>query len=132
MSAAEPVLSIVIPCYNEEGNLAALMAAIHQAVDPLNVLYEVVITDDCSNDRSWTLLQELAAKNPCLRAQRLNRNSGESAASWWIRSPGRPCTTRMAWRTRCGSRWSGRPSRAARSEATSPSRRVFGRYLYSF
>ncbi|HWV98492.1 MAG TPA: glycosyltransferase family 2 protein [Candidatus Acidoferrum sp.] len=77
-----PVLSLVIPCYNEEGNLRRLVAAIREAVDPLQVAYEVVITDDCSKDRSWAILKEMAAADPRLRVQRFAFNCGESAASW--------------------------------------------------
>lgn len=80
--SALPLVSLVIPCYNEEGNLRALVAAIRQAADPLNINYEVVITDDCSKDGSWPLLKELASTDSRLRVQRLNRNCGESAASW--------------------------------------------------
>ena len=79
---AAPVLSLVIPCYNEEGNLKALVAAIREVLDPLRVSYEVVITDDCSRDNSWAILKELAAADPRVRIQRLASNCGESAASW--------------------------------------------------
>lgn len=75
-------ISLVIPCYNEEGNLRPLVKAIHDAVDPLGVNYEVVITDDCSKDKSWDILQELAATDPVVRVQRFEYNCGESAASW--------------------------------------------------
>jgi glycosyltransferase involved in cell wall biosynthesis len=77
-----PEISFVIPCYNEEGNLRALVKAIHDAVDPLGVSYEVVITDDCSSDKSWEILQELAKTDPVVRTQRFEYNCGESAASW--------------------------------------------------
>src|SRR5579859_5731452 len=77
-----PKLSLVIPCYNEEANLRPLIAAIRNAVEPLNVSYEVVITDDCSKDRSWELLKELAAADTHIRVQRFAFNCGESAASW--------------------------------------------------
>src|SRR5262249_8214370 len=46
------------------------------------VPYEIVITDDASDDSSWAVLRELAAHDPRLRAQRFARNCGESAASW--------------------------------------------------
>jgi glycosyltransferase involved in cell wall biosynthesis len=82
MSATNPEISLVIPCYNEDGNLRALVKAIHDAVDPLGVSYEVVITDDCSSDKSWTILKEIAAADPRVRAQRFKFNCGESAASW--------------------------------------------------
>jgi len=77
-----PTLSLVIPCYNEEGNLRALIGAIREATEPLKVSYEVVITDDCSQDKSWEILKELAASDPRIRVQRFASNCGESAASW--------------------------------------------------
>lgn len=77
-----PELSVVIPCHNEAENLRPLLAAIHAALDPLKLDFEVVITDDCSSDQSWSVLQELSAADPCLRAQRFKFNCGESAASW--------------------------------------------------
>ena len=69
-----PELSVVIPCHNEAENLRPLLAAIHAALDPLGLDFEVVITDDCSTDDSWPVLQELAGTDPCLRAQRFKFN----------------------------------------------------------
>jgi glycosyltransferase involved in cell wall biosynthesis len=77
-----PELSFVIPCYNEEGNLLALITAIREAVEPLRLSYEVVMTDDCSRDRTWELLKHLAAGDPRIRAQRFAFNCGQSAALW--------------------------------------------------
>ena len=77
-----PEISLVIPCYNEEGNLHELVKAIRAAVEPLNISYEIVITDDCSKDRSWEILKELAASDPRTRVQRFAFNCGESAASF--------------------------------------------------
>jgi len=78
----DPDISIILPCYNEEGNLRPLVAAVREALAPLNLPYEIVITDDCSTDQSWSLLKELAAADPHVRAQRFARNSGQSAALW--------------------------------------------------
>ncbi len=82
MSGETPEISLVIPCYNEEGNLRELIAAIRKSVDPLKIPYEVVITDDCSKDNSWSILRELAAVDPRIRVQKFERNCGESAASF--------------------------------------------------
>ena len=82
MNETQPELSLVIPCYNEQDNLRALVTAIRAAVDPLKLPYEVVITDDCSRDKSWEILKELAAADPRIRPQRFAFNCGESAASW--------------------------------------------------
>ena len=80
--ADTPEISLVIPCYNEEGNLRELVKAIRTAVEPLKLPYEVVITDDCSKDQSWGILKELATGDPHIRAQRFAFNCGESAASF--------------------------------------------------
>ncbi len=82
MSGNVPELSLVIPCYNEQDNLRELVKAIRAAVEPLKVTYEIVITDDCSTDRSWEILKELAVNDPRIRVQRLAFNCGESAAIW--------------------------------------------------
>jgi len=77
-----PELSIVVPCHNEEGNLPLLVEAIDSALAPLNVAYEIIITDDRSSDNSWQVLQQLAAIHSQVRGQRMRENRGESAASW--------------------------------------------------
>ena len=82
MNVETPEFSLVIPCYNEEGNLRELVKAIRAATEPLRLTYEVVITDDCSKDKSWEILKELAAEDPRIRVQKLACNCGESAASF--------------------------------------------------
>ena len=82
MNIENPEISLVIPCYNEEGNLRELIKAIRSAVEPLKLPYEVVITDDCSKDNSWSILKELAASDPRIRVQKFAFNCGESAASF--------------------------------------------------
>jgi len=77
-----PKLSVVIPCYNEQGNLIPLVTGIAQALDPLKVEYEIIITDDCSKDDSWAVLKKIAAENPRVLVQKLAKNSGQSAALW--------------------------------------------------
>jgi len=82
MSDEIPTLSLVIPCYNEEGNLPSLIKAIRESLDPIMVTYEVVITDDCSRDGSWVLLKKMAGEDHRIRVQKFAFNCGESAASF--------------------------------------------------
>jgi glycosyltransferase involved in cell wall biosynthesis len=77
-----PLISVVVPCYNEQDNLVPLVTTLADVLAPLNVPYEIVITDDRSKDDSWNILKKLAAENPRVRAQRLEKNSGQSAALW--------------------------------------------------
>ena len=77
-----PELSFVIPCHNEQDNLRPLVQALREVSDRLQRSFEIVITDDCSNDQSWSVLRELAAADPRVRAQRFAFNCGQSAAMW--------------------------------------------------
>ena len=82
MNETSPEISFIIPCHNEEGNLRELIKAIRTAVEPLNLSYEIVITDDFSTDKSWEILKELGAADPRIRALRFAFNCGQSAAQW--------------------------------------------------
>jgi len=75
-----PELSVVIPAYNEEANIATmherLVAALAGMVDGLEILY----VDDGSADATWQRVTELAARDPRVRGLRFARNFGHQAA----------------------------------------------------
>ena len=73
-------LSIVVPVYNEVENVEALCERIHEALQQLKLLYEVVLVDDGSTDGTWEKLVELTRKFPCLHLIRLRANFGQTAA----------------------------------------------------
>jgi glycosyltransferase involved in cell wall biosynthesis len=75
-------LSIVVPCFNEEGNLIPLITAIRETMEPLQLNYEIIIADDCSTDKSWEILHTLGAQDSRIRALRFEKNCGQSAALW--------------------------------------------------
>ena len=77
-----PTLSVVVPCHDEEGNLPKLTAAIRDALEPLRLSYEIIITDDCSRDNSWRVIEQLATADSRIRALRFVRTYGQSAALW--------------------------------------------------
>lgn len=77
-----PEISVVVPCHNEQGNLRPLVEGIVASLQPLGRTFEIVIVDDGSTDASWRVLQELVAGGAPLRALRLARNCGQSAALW--------------------------------------------------
>ena len=82
MTSQTPYLSIVVPCFNEEGNLHPLQQTICDELHKIELSYELIIIDDCSTDGSWAVLRRLAEGDPRIRGLRLERNSGQSAAIW--------------------------------------------------
>ena len=73
-------LSVVVPVYNEAGNLEPLHAEITQALTRLGRSYEVVYVDDGSTDGGFAVLGELQRRDPHVVAVRFPRNYGQTAA----------------------------------------------------
>lgn len=73
-------ISIVSPICNEEGSIEALIAAIHAALEPTGIDYEVICVDDGSQDKSLALLERLAQTDTRLVVGALRRNFGQTAA----------------------------------------------------
>ncbi len=82
MSSLHPVrLSVVIPVFNEEGNLPMLFSRLYPVLDSLGRTYEVVFTNDGSADRSGDLLAEQHAARPDVtRVIEFNANYGQHMA----------------------------------------------------
>ncbi|WP_242102308.1 glycosyltransferase family 2 protein [Lysobacter sp. M15] len=74
-----PELSVVVPVYNEEGNVAPLVAEIVAALRG-RTAFEIVYVDDCSRDATLERLKQLQSHTPELRVVRHLRNSGQSTA----------------------------------------------------
>ena len=75
-----PALSIVVPVYNEEGNVAALHAELTEVARGLGQPYEIVFVNDGSRDTTLDRLSAIAADDPNLRIVDLDGNFGEAAA----------------------------------------------------
>ena len=76
-----PVLSVVIPVFNEEAGLPALFARLYPALDALQRSYECIFVDDGSVDRSVALLREMFQHRPAqTRLVILRGNFGQHAA----------------------------------------------------
>lgn len=73
-------LSIVIPVYNEEGNVAPLVARITEAISGWEGTVEVLFVDDGSSDRTLELLKEAQAKDARIRIAHFRKNMGQTAA----------------------------------------------------
>lgn len=73
-------LSIVIPIYNEEGNINLLYERLKKVADGLQVSYEMVFVNDGSRDSSFLLIRQLAAKDPSVKYINFARNFGHQIA----------------------------------------------------
>lgn len=78
---AAPVLSVVVPVYNEEAGLPALFARLYPALDALAVPYEVIFVNDGSRDRSAAILKDqFLARPDVTRVVLFNANYGQHMA----------------------------------------------------
>ena len=73
-------ISVVVPLFNEEESLPELTAWIARVMNEHNFTYEVWLVDDGSTDNSWTIVEDLAGKNPNLKGIKFQRNYGKSPA----------------------------------------------------
>lgn len=75
-----PDLSIVIPLYNEEESIPQLYETLTTVLTDYGRSYEIIIVDDGSKDKSFSLLKNLAREDHRLRVVRFRRNFGQTAA----------------------------------------------------
>jgi undecaprenyl-phosphate 4-deoxy-4-formamido-L-arabinose transferase len=81
MSASAPMLSVVIPVYDEEPGLQALFDRLYPALDKLGVAYEVLFVNDGSRDRSPAMLKDQFLRRPeVTRVILFNSNYGQHMA----------------------------------------------------
>lgn len=75
-------LSIIVPCYNEEGNVQAFFDAAEQVFAPSGIQYEYVFINDGSADKTRECLDALYQQNPRrnLTVIHFSRNFGKEAA----------------------------------------------------
>jgi glycosyltransferase involved in cell wall biosynthesis len=72
--------SIVVPFHNEEENVTALYARLKQVMEQVGDSFELVLVDDGSNDRTYKLLEEIAAVDSRVLVVKLRRNFGQTSA----------------------------------------------------
>ena len=73
-------LSVVIPVYNEEGNLEQLNTRIHDVLSKLNLAYEIIYVDDGSKDNTNTILEKFSKLDPKVKTITFSKNNGQTAA----------------------------------------------------
>jgi len=75
-----PKYSIVVPFHNEEENVTILYARLKQVMEHFEDSFELVFVDDGSRDRTYKLLEEIAAVDSRVLIVKLRRNFGQTSA----------------------------------------------------
>ena len=75
-----PKYSIVVPFHNEEDNVTVLYARLKQVMEQVGDSFELVLVDDGSDDRTYKLLEEIAAVDSRVLVVKLRRNFGQTSA----------------------------------------------------
>jgi polyisoprenyl-phosphate glycosyltransferase len=73
---AAPYVSIILPCYNEQGHVTAEVERICAAMDSSGYEYELLAFDDASTDETLARLYEAAPRFPQMQVVPFHRNSG--------------------------------------------------------
>ena len=75
-----PKYSIVVPFHNEEENVTVMYDRLKAVMEQVGESFELVLVDDGSNDRTYRLLEEIAAVDSRALVVKLRRNFGQTSA----------------------------------------------------
>src|SRR5574342_721654 len=73
-------LSIVVPVFNEAGNIEKLCSELIPVLGGLGVEWEVIFCDDGSDDATWKIIDILHKNDERIKGIRLSRNFGHQYA----------------------------------------------------
>ena len=76
----DPVLSIVVPVFNEAGNIRKLHSELIPVLEKLGVDWEIIFCDDGSDDATWEIIDQLHRDNERIKGIRFSRNFGHQYA----------------------------------------------------
>jgi glycosyltransferase involved in cell wall biosynthesis len=75
-----PAYSVVVPVFNEEENVEALIARVIPVMERVGERFELLFVDDGSRDRTFARLRQAAERDRRVRVLRFTRNYGQEAA----------------------------------------------------
>lgn len=75
-----PTLSVIVPAFNEAGNLRACVEELRAKLSAIAITFEILPVDDGSADATWAVCQELAQQYVDVKPQRHACNLGMGAA----------------------------------------------------
>jgi len=74
------MVSVVVPVFNEEGNLRPVFQEIKQVLDLNAPNYEIIFVDDGSSDNSLPILRDIYEKNERVKIIQFRKNFGQTSA----------------------------------------------------
>lgn len=91
MTVSAPLLSLVLPTYNERENLPAVVDRLVRSLEDGAVDFEIVVVDDDSPDGTWALAEEMSARDPRIRCVRRigERGLATAVVAGWRHARGR-------------------------------------------
>lgn len=78
--AVRPQISVVVPVFNEEASLRAVIPRFVESLSGQRRTFELIFVNDGSRDRSGAILDEFAARDPRIKVIHFVRNYGQTAA----------------------------------------------------
>ena len=76
------LLSIIVPCYNEQEALPIFYKELNKVLKKMNLDHEIILVDDGSKDETLKVMRELAKKDVHVRYLSFSRNFGKEAAMY--------------------------------------------------
>jgi glycosyltransferase involved in cell wall biosynthesis len=73
-------ITVIVPVYRSQNMLRELYKRIAKTLDALALTFELVLVEDCSEDESWQIIQEIAENDLRVRGIKLARNYGQHNA----------------------------------------------------
>lgn len=77
MDTTTPLISVVIPVYKAENILDELYRRLRDALETVSPHFEIVLVEDCGGDRSWQVIERLAAADRRVVGLQFSRNFGQ-------------------------------------------------------
>jgi glycosyltransferase involved in cell wall biosynthesis len=76
----QKMLSVVIPAHNEAKGISQVLSVIIEVLSSCEMVWEIIVIDDGSQDGTFAQLKELASNDKRLKGMRFSRNFGKEAA----------------------------------------------------
>lgn len=72
-----PHISVIIPVYKAEGSLEELYRRLKVVLETITNDFEIVLIEDCGGDCSWSIILDLARRDPRIKGIQFSRNFGQ-------------------------------------------------------